>query len=222
MNSCTATAQGRNQIDQSLVVHAIISVKIERFYGSSRYAHADASIHANLEWKCARIHAWVPAGSIDIEFVRLNLVSTWGGWRSCLAWIRKELDATGWKSCMLLQFLDLFAGPDCLLSILISRGIIYTYQERALAARRTFTCCVLCDGCNVSMCRNPRSEKLCRHCIVSEGVCFHKGRKKLEPQLIARFLFYWHRLLVHACIGVEIPKLNLAERERESENATLF
>jgi hypothetical protein len=74
----------------------------------------------------------------------------------------------GWKPFF---FLDLLAGPDCLVSISEK-----DYQERALAARVASTCCVLCAAaCKVSMCWNPRSENYA--VLVSESwVCLHKSR----------------------------------------------
>ena len=118
------------------------SGRIELFTAVVEATH----IHTPCVWKC--LNSWSA-----IEFVWMIWFNL-GRWSLCLGWNRKEFDAMGWKSCL---FLELFAGPDCLLSILER-----DYPEGALAARIAFH--MLCFVRRVQGKHVPKPEirKLCR------------------------------------------------------------
>ena len=88
-------------------------------------------------------------------------------------------------------FLDLFAGPDCLLSI-SKRGLLNLHacvqlcsqsrKEHEMADRQTFTCCVLCDGCKCKHVPETRDEKTMASLRCLRGSLLTQ-RQKLEPWL---------------------------------------
>jgi len=134
-----------------------------------------------------------PLNSFGIGWFCFDL----GRWRDC-AWVgigkRKNLKLggcmqckTGWKSCFLSRFvcwpgLSSIYFQEGIIKFTCMHAIMQSRKEHEMAARQTFTCCVLCDGCNVSMCRNLRWENHGVLAVSEREVCLHKGRK-LEPWL---------------------------------------
>lgn len=147
-----------------------------------------------------------PLNSIHLD--RMIFGFNLGRWRDC-AWVgigkgEKKLGGckTGWKSCFLSRFV---CWPG-LSSIYFQEGwlnglhacIMLSRKEHEMAARQTFTCCVLCHGCSVSMCRNPRWENHGVLALSERRVCLHKGRNWNHGS--SCFVFTVRHWLVGTCM----------------------